>query len=196
MCPYKFFLSLSRASMTARKLYAVWIIKRHLLSVNILDILLLHQYVSMNDCLQSFSCLWLASTQATCSNKSPQLSEVSDRLFYSPSVYLSKTMWAWRELINKLAGNACSHKTKATIEYHDKHSITFDAITNIVPHHLTLVCLWVGIHWRMSLIGLSLLLQQCLACLIHLTWVIYEIRGKCPYSCFFWGGAAPRICSE
>ena len=29
----------------------------------------------------------------------------------------------------------------------------------------------------------SLLLQQCPACLVRLTWMVCEIGGRCPYSC-------------
>ena len=37
----------------------------------------------------------------------------------------------------------------------------------------------------MSLMSSSLLIQQCLACLVHLIWMVSEMRGKWPYSwCF------------
>ena len=43
--------------------------------------------------------------------------EVPDRLSYPPSVDLSNTTWAHRELIIELARNTCgSHGTKATIK--------------------------------------------------------------------------------
>ena len=42
-------------------------------------------------------------------------------------------------------------------------------------------------HRRTSLMSSSLHLQQCLACLVHLTWMVFEMRGKCPYSCCFVG---------
>ena len=59
--------------------------------------------------------------------------------------------------------------------------------------HVRLVCPWVGIHWRMLLISLSLLLHQCPACLVHLTLMVCEIGGKWHYRCCFYG-AISRIC--
>ena len=35
----------------------------------------------------------------------------------------------------------------------------------------------------MSLMSLSLLLQQCPTCLVHLIWMALEMGTKCPYSC-------------
>ena len=40
----------------------------------------------------------------------------------------------------------------------------------------------VGIHKSTSLMSLSLLLQQCPACLVRLTWIVFEIGGRWPYS--------------
>ena len=40
----------------------------------------------------------------------------------------------------------------------------------------------VGVHKSTSLISSSLLLQQCPACLVRLTWIVFEIGGRCPYS--------------
>ena len=34
-------------------------------------------------------------------------------------------------------------------------------------------------------ISLSLLLQQCPTCLVRLVWIVFEMRGKWRYSCFF-----------
>ena len=55
-----------------------------------------------------------AIRQVTIHGRSPKQSN-NER-----SVDLSNTMWAQRELINQLAGNACGrHKTKTTIKYRD-----------------------------------------------------------------------------
>ena len=44
---------------------------------------------------------------------------------------------------------------------------------------------WVGVHKSTSLMSSSLLLQQCPACLIRLTWIVFVIGGRWPYSwCF------------
>ena len=45
----------------------------------------------------------------------------------------------------------------------------------------------------------SLLLQQCPACLVRLTWIVFVMGGKWPYSCFFLGMLPPGLvqyCSQ
>ena len=39
----------------------------------------------------------------------------------------------------------------------------------------------------------SLLLQQCPACLVHLTWIVFVMGGRWPYSCCF-VGCCLQIC--
>ena len=39
-----------------------------------------------------------------------------------------------------------------------------------------------GVHNSTSLMCSSLLLQQCLACLVRLTWIVLVIKGRWPYS--------------
>ena len=41
---------------------------------------------------------------------------------------------------------------------------------------------YVGVHKSTSLMSLSLLLQQCPACLVRLTWIVFVIGGRWPYS--------------
>ena len=41
----------------------------------------------------------------------------------------------------------------------------------------------VGVHESTSLMSSSLLLQQCPACLVRLTWIVFVIGGRWPYSC-------------
>ena len=41
---------------------------------------------------------------------------------------------------------------------------------------------YVGVHRSTSLMSLSLLLQQCPACLVSLTWIVFVMRGRWPYS--------------
>ena len=44
---------------------------------------------------------------------------------------------------------------------------------------------YVGAHWSTSLMIASLLLQQCPAFLVSLTWIVFVIGGRWPYSwCF------------
>ena len=39
-----------------------------------------------------------------------------------------------------------------------------------------------GVHRRTSLMSSSLLLQQCPACLVRLTWIVFVMGGRWPYS--------------
>ena len=41
---------------------------------------------------------------------------------------------------------------------------------------------YVGVHRSTSLMSSSLLLQQCPACLVRLTWIVFVMGGKWPYS--------------
>ena len=40
----------------------------------------------------------------------------------------------------------------------------------------------VGVHWSTSLMSSSLLLQQCPACLVRLTWIVFVMEGRWLYS--------------
>ena len=53
---------------------------------------------------------------------------------------------------------------------------------------------YVGFHMSTSLMSLSLFLQRCPACLVHLTWIVFLMGGRWPYSCGLWG-VATRTCS-
>ena len=46
---------------------------------------------------------------------------------------------------------------------------------------------YVGVHRITSLMSSSLLLQQCPACLVRLTWIVFVIGGRWPYSWCFVG---------
>ena len=41
---------------------------------------------------------------------------------------------------------------------------------------------YVGVHWSTSLMSSSLLLQHCPACLVRLTWIVFVMGGRWPYS--------------
>ena len=41
---------------------------------------------------------------------------------------------------------------------------------------------YVGVHRSTSLMSSSLLLQQCPACLVRLTWIVFVMGGRWPYS--------------
>ena len=46
---------------------------------------------------------------------------------------------------------------------------------------------YVGVHRSTSLMSSSLLLQHCPACLVRLTWIVFMMGGRWPYSCCFVG---------
>ena len=41
---------------------------------------------------------------------------------------------------------------------------------------------YVGVHMSISIMSSSLLLQQCPACLVRLTWIVFLMGGRWPYS--------------
>ena len=49
---------------------------------------------------------------------------------------------------------------------------------------------YVGVHRSTSLISSSLLLQQCPACLVRLTWIVFVMGGRWPYS---WWEVGERV---
>ena len=46
---------------------------------------------------------------------------------------------------------------------------------------------YVGVHRSTSVMSLSLLFQQCPACLVCLTWIVFMMGGRWPYSWCFVG---------
>ena len=46
---------------------------------------------------------------------------------------------------------------------------------------------YVGVQRSTSLMSSSLHLQQCPACLVRLTWIVFVMRGRCPYTWCFGG---------
>ena len=44
---------------------------------------------------------------------------------------------------------------------------------------------YVGVHRSTSLMSSSLFLQQCPACLVRLSWIVFVMGGRWPYSWFF-----------
>ena len=51
----------------------------------------------------------------------------------------------------------------------------------------------VGVHKSTSLMSSSLLLQQCPACLVRLTWIVFVIGGRWPYSWCLVGCCRPGL---
>ena len=52
----------------------------------------------------------------------------------------------------------------------------FELVVLVLPGHM-----W-GVHRCTSLMSSSLLLQQCPACLVRLTWIVFLMGGRWPYS--------------
>ena len=52
------------------------------------------------------------------------------------------------------------------------------------------------VHRSTSLMSSSLLLQQCLACLVCLNLIVFLMGGRWPYSCCFWGCYLVQYCSQ
>ena len=50
-----------------------------------------------------------------------------------------------------------------------------------------------GVHWSTSLMSSSLLLQQCPVCLLRLTWIVYVMGGRWPYSWCLVGCCRPDL---
>ena len=58
---------------------------------------------------------------------------------------------------------------------------------------------YAGVHRSTSLISSSLLLQQCPACLVRLTWIVFVMGGRWPYSWCLVGVLPPGLiqyCSQ
>ena len=49
---------------------------------------------------------------------------------------------------------------------------------------------YVGLHWSTSLMSSSLLLHQCPACLVRLTWIVFVMGGRWANSWCLWGVAS------
>ena len=55
---------------------------------------------------------------------------------------------------------------------------------------------YAGVHRSTSLMSSSLLLQQCPACLPRLTWIVFVMGGRWPYSCRVLPPGLVQYCSQ
>ena len=55
----------------------------------------------------------------------------------------------------------------------------------VLAGYPTLAHLFEGFHRSTSLMSLLLLFQQCPACFVHLSWMVFKMGDRCPYSCYF-----------
>ena len=46
-----------------------------------------------------------------------------------------------------------------------------------------------GVHKSISLMSLSLFLQQCPTCLVRITWIVFVMGDRWPYGCVLWSAA-------
>ena len=90
--------------------------------------------------------------------------------------------------------SCCQHSTG---DLPSLSSITSGRSSRLHPVSAQSCCIWVlagrpvfarlceGVNRSMSIVSSSLRLQQCPACLVHLTWIVFVMGGKWPYSgCF------------
>ena len=57
------------------------------------------------------------------------------------------------------------------------HLVSAQNWCKVLACHPMLACPCVGVQRRMSLMSLSLFLQQCPTCLVHFTWIVLEFEG-------------------
>ena len=65
---------------------------------------------------------------------------------------------------------------------------------SVLTSHPSLARPCVGVHKSTLLMSLSLLLQQWPTCPACLIWMVFEMGGRCPYSCFFVGYCLQDFC--
>ena len=82
-----------------------------------------------------------------------------------------------------------SWSSLATLPYHPSlHPVSVQSCCReISVNHPTLAHPCEGVHWSISLMSSPLLLLQCPACLVHWTWMVFKMGGRCPYTCCFVG---------
>ena len=109
----------------------------------------------------------------------------------------SKLSCVWRNVFIIIIIMSCrQHRypwpSLATSPY---HSSLLTGLQGYIPYpHIAAVCMYVragrpafawpyaGVHRSTSLMSSSLLLQQCPACLVRLTCIVFVMGGKWPYS--------------
>ena len=63
----------------------------------------------------------------------------------------------------------------------------------VLSGHPAFARLFVGVHRSTSIMKSSLLLQQCPACLVCLTWIVFMMGGRWPYSWCLVGCCRPDL---
>ena len=113
------------------------------------------------------------------------------------------SVYNWINKKKKLFNISCHHhrhfvplaRISLTLSYHFFLSfIAFGRSSGLHPVSSHSCCMYVragrpafawpyeGVHRSTSLMSSSLLLQQCPACLVRLTWIVFVMGGKWPYS--------------
>ena len=89
-----------------------------------------------------------------------------------------------RTLISLTLSHHLSLLSIASSRSSELHPVSVQSCYRYVPASgPTFLCLYEGVHRRMTLMSLSLLFQQCPTCLACLIWTIFEMWGRWPYSC-------------
>ena len=84
-------------------------------------------------------------------------------------------MWAYNESVMS-SEDISNHWNNQRIG--SRITLVFGEDSCIVTGQPTLAYPCVGVHSRTSLMSSSLLLQQRPACLVHLTWMVFEMGGQ------------------
>ena len=128
----------------------------------------------------------------------------SGNLFNDPRIYL---IYMYKQVLAKinLQGLICHHHHHHHVMPQAQISLTLSRHFSLLfissgrssgPHPVSSHSCWmyvragrpafarpyVGVHWSTSLMSSSLLLQQCPACLVRLTWIVFVMGGRWPYS--------------
>ena len=86
-------------------------------------------------------------------------------------------------------------RSPITLGKSSRQYLVFTQSWIIFADKLTLMCSCIGVHWWISLLNLSLLLELYPAWFGPLIWMVFEMRGKWQFTYCLWG-AASRICSK
>ena len=123
-------------------------------------------------------------------------------------IMIDKFCWVWHTGLAFSIQNLLFHHHHATLSAQisltlSRHpslsSIASSRSSELHPISALSCCIYVlasrpafarpceGVHRSTSLMSSSLLLQQCPACLVRLTWIVFVMGGWWPYSCCFVG---------
>ena len=122
---------------------------------------------------------------------------------FVPIFYFKIVLFLWRQVVDFPCAISTNHRhhvvplARISLTLSRHFSLSFIASgrsSRLHPVSSHSYCMYVragrpafawpyaGVHWSTSLMSTSLLLQQCPACLIRLTWIVFVMGGMWPYS--------------